>query len=79
MVRGISSTDQKGGKPVNTYNGRKKTERKAGGQNGHKGTTLTKAEIEEKIASGKCKHKVKTIGNTSSDKYVSKNDRIASF
>ncbi len=66
------STDQKGGKPANTYNGRKKTERKAGGQNGHKGTTLTKAEIEEKIASGKCKHKVKTIGNTSSDKYVSK-------
>ncbi len=50
------STDQKGGKPANTYNGRKKTERKAGGQNGHKGTTLTKAEIEEKKASGKCKH-----------------------
>ena len=66
------STDQKGGKPANTYNGRKKTERKAGGQNGHKGTTLTKAEIEEKIASGKCKHKVKTIGNTLSKKYVTK-------
>ena len=27
------STDQKGGKPANTFNGRKKTERKAGGQN----------------------------------------------
>ena len=57
------STDPKGGKPANSYNGRKKTGRKAGGQKGHKGTTLTKAEIEEKIASGKCRHKVKTIGN----------------
>ncbi len=28
------STDQKGGKPANTFNSRKKTERKAGGQNG---------------------------------------------
>ena len=44
------STDPKGGKPANSYNGRKKTGRKAGGQKGHKGTTLTKAEIEEKIA-----------------------------
>ena len=57
------STDQKGGKPANTYNGRKKTKRKAGGQKGHKGTTLTKAEIEVKIASGKCRHEVKMIGN----------------
>ncbi len=66
------STDQKGGKPANTYNGRKKTERKTGGQKGHKGTTLTKAEIEEKIASGKCRHEVKTIGNASGQKYVTK-------
>ena len=66
------STDQKGGKPVNTYNGRKKTKRKAGGQKGHKGTTLTKAEIEEKIASGKCQHEVKTIGNASRQKFVTK-------
>lgn len=28
------STDQKGGKPANTYNGREKTGRKAGGQGG---------------------------------------------
>ena len=66
------SSDQKGGKPANTYNGRKKTERKTGGQKGHKGTTLTKAEIEEKIASGKCRHEVKTIGNASGPKYVTK-------
>ena len=65
------STDQKG-KSANTYNGRKKTERKAGGQKGHKGTTLTKAEIEEKIASGKCRHEVKRIGNISGQSYVSK-------
>ena len=32
------STDQKGGKPANTFNGRKKTERKAGGQKGHANT-----------------------------------------
>ena len=41
------STDQKGGKPANTYNSRRHTERKAVGQKGHKGTTLTKAEVEE--------------------------------
>ncbi len=66
------STDQKGGKPANTYNGRKKTKRKAGGQKGHKGTTLTKAEIEVKIASGKCRHEVKMIGNAAGQKYVTK-------
>lgn len=66
------STDQKGGKPVNTFNGRKKTERKPGGQNGHKGTTLTKAEIEEKIASGKYRHEIRTIGNPLGQKYVTK-------
>ena len=33
------STDQKGGKPANTYNSREKTGRKAGGQKGHGGTT----------------------------------------
>lgn len=45
------STDQKGGKPANTFNGRKKTERKAGGQKDHAGTTLTKSDMEKKIAS----------------------------
>ena len=47
------STDQKGGKPANTYSSRTKSGRKAGGQRGHKGTTLTKADIEEKIRSCK--------------------------
>ena len=66
------SAAPKGGKPANTYNGRKKTERKTGGQKGHKGTTLTKAEIQQKIASGKCRHKIKTIGNASGQNFVTK-------
>lgn len=66
------SSDQKGGRPANTYNSRKETKCKAGGQKGHTGITLTKADIEEKIHSGKCRHEVKTIGNPSGEKYVTK-------
>lgn len=66
------STDQKGGKPANTYNGREKTGRKAGGQKGHKGTTFTKAEAEEKIRSGSCRHVIKEIGNPSPKGYLTK-------
>ncbi|MGF0034702.1 IS66 family transposase [Bariatricus sp. SGI.154] len=66
------STDKKGGKPANTFNGRKETQRKPGGQKGHKGTTLTKAEIEKKIASGKCRHEIRTIGDSSRQNYVKK-------
>lgn len=47
------STDQKGIKPANTYNGREKSGRKTGGQKGHKGTTLTKFQVEQKIQSGR--------------------------
>lgn len=66
------STDQKGGKPANTYNGREKTSRKAGGQKGHKGITLTKAAVEERIRSGKCRHQIKTVGNPAGKTYVTK-------
>lgn len=66
------STDQKGGKPANTYNSRAKTMRKAGGQKGHRGTTLTKADILEKIQSGKCRHEITTVGTPSTGKYVTK-------
>ena len=66
------STDQKGGKPANTFNGRKNTERKAGGQRGHTGTTLTRSDIEEKIASGRCRHEIRTIGRVSGQDYVTK-------
>lgn len=66
------STDQKGGKPANTFNGRKKTGRKSGGQKGHAGTTLTKSEIEEKISSGRCRHEIRTIGKPTGQNYVTK-------
>ena len=66
------STDQKGGKPANTYNGREKTGRKTGGQKNHKGTTLTKAEVERKIRSGKYRHEIQTIGDACSGKYITK-------
>lgn len=41
------SSGQKGGKPSNTYNGREKNGRKAGGQKGHAGTTVTKEAIKK--------------------------------
>lgn len=66
------SRDQKVGKPANTYNGRQKSGRKTGGQKGHKGKTLTKAEAERKISSGRCRHEIRTIGNTAASKYVTK-------
>lgn len=66
------STNQKGGKSATTYNGRTKTERKTGGQKGRKGTTLTKAGMEEKIKSRKCRHEIRTLGKSSTGKYVTK-------
>ena len=66
------STDQKGGKPVNTYNSREKSGRKKGGQKGHKGSTLTRETVEEKLRSGKCIHQIKNVGNTSTGKYVTR-------
>lgn len=66
------SGDEKSGKPANTYNGREKTGRKAGGQKGHKGTTLTRAEAEGKISSGRCRHIIKEIGIPSSKGYITK-------
>ena len=66
------STDQKTGRPANTFNGRKKTERKAGGQKGHTGITLTKSEVEEKISSGRCKHRIRNIGDVSNKNYIKK-------
>ena len=66
------STDQKGSKSANTFSGREKTERKVGGQQGHKGTTLTKSEIEEKIRRGNCKHEIRVVGTPSSSHYLTK-------
>ena len=66
------STDQKGGKPANTFNGREKTGRRTGGQKGHAGNTLTRTMAEEKIASGRCRHEVRTIGRTSEQNCIKK-------
>ena len=72
------STDQKTDKkdktdkPANTFNGIENTDKKAGAQKGHKGTTLTKEDVENKIKDGKCKHQIKKIGNCTSGKYVTK-------
>lgn len=64
------SSDRKG-KPANTYNSRKKSDRKVGGQIGHKGTTLTKADVEKKIQEGKLAHTITSHG-CGTGKYVSK-------
>lgn len=66
------SADQKGGKPSNTFNGRERTERRAGGQKGHKGSTLTKSEVEERIRSGRCRHEIQNIGNATGSEYITK-------
>ncbi len=66
------SSDQKGGKSANTYNSRKKTEKKQGAQKGHEGTTLTKQKAEELLASGKCKHTIQEHGDPRSGKYTVK-------
>ena len=54
------SSDQKPGnsKSPNEYNGRKKTNRRPGGQSGRHGITLTKSDIENKIRTGIIRHKV---------------------
>ncbi len=64
------STDQKG-KGANTYNDRKKSGKKCGGQIGHKGTTLTKLEVKNKIDNGDFQHKVISIGKQKGE-YISK-------
>lgn len=59
------------GKPANTYNGRKKTDRKQGAQKGHKGNNLSKEDIEKKIAEGKITCDEVKIGNPS-NKFITR-------
>ncbi len=49
-------------KPANTYNGRKPTSKKPGAQKGHKGSGLSKADVEEKIRKGIYRHRIEEIG-----------------
>ena len=60
------STDQKG-KRANKYNGRQKTGKKSGGQPGHKGKTLTKAYVQDRIKDGSLKHELVEHGQVSED------------
>jgi len=64
------SSDQKG-KGANTYSLRGKSDKKCGGQKGHKGTTLTKLEVENQIKNGDLQHKIISFGKQKG-KYVSK-------
>lgn len=52
-------------------NNREKTSRNQGGQNGHKGHSLSKSFVEDGIKSGKYNHIVKDIGNVNNN-YISK-------
>ena len=65
------STDKKPTKAANEYNHRTKSKNKQGGQKGHKGTTLTKESVQEKIKNGEFDGIIKEIG-TRSDKYVTR-------
>lgn len=64
------STDQKG-KKANTYNNRAKSGKSRGGQEGHKGTTLSANSIRRKIAEGKLKHEIVDIGKSDRN-YISR-------
>lgn len=55
------SKDQPGKAP-NTYNSRKPTKKKPGAQPGHKGSSLSKADVEQKIREGIYEHRLETVG-----------------
>jgi len=55
------SKDQPGKAP-NTFNGRKPTKKKQGAQPGHKGSGLSKANVEQNIREGLFKHRIEEIG-----------------
>lgn len=64
------STDQKC-KKANTYNSREKSGKSRGGQEGHKGTTMSADSIRRKIAEGKLKHEIVDIGKSDRN-YISR-------
>ena len=51
-------------KAPNSFNGRKTTEKKPGAQLGHKGSSLSKADVERKIREGIYGHRIEQIGNS---------------
>lgn len=64
------STDQKG-KKANQYNSRVKSSKHCGGQDGHKGVTLSVERVKEKINEGKLKHEIIDVGDPTK-KYVTR-------
>lgn len=67
------STNQAGNKRANfSYNSRKKTDKRQGGQKGHKSTTLTKQIAEKLFISGKCKHTISVCGNPDAGYHTTK-------
>lgn len=50
------------GKAPNTFNGRKSTKRKAGAQPGHKGSSLSKIEVEHNIREEGYRYRVEPLG-----------------
>lgn len=55
------SKDQPGKAP-NTFNSRKTTKKKPGAQPGHKGSGLSKAEVEQNIQEGVYQHRLEQLG-----------------
>ena len=69
------STDQKGARPANTYNGREKTKRKLGGQKGMKEPPLPKQKQKKKSKVGNAGMKsaaseMLAAGNTSQNTWL---------
>lgn len=67
-----TDSNRKGGKPANSYNGRKTTKKKSGGQEGHKGKTLTREDVDKKISEGKFEKRIEIFGDPRSKTYVSR-------
>ena len=67
------SSDQKPSKRANEYNGRRSSGKRRGGQAGHEGKTLTKAEAEKLIESGRVTHEIVEVNKRNGRiKYKSK-------
>lgn len=65
------SSDTKPSKAANEFNHRRKTKKKQGAQNGHKGKTLTKEMVKEQIEKGLYDVQIKEIGEYS-EHYVTR-------
>lgn len=60
------SKDQPGKAP-NTFNSRKPTKNKPGAQPGHKGSGLSKSDVEQKIREGAYEHRIEELGTSGRD------------